>query len=539
MESRNTGSSTIERPICMAIMAMGGEGGGVLADWVVSVAEEAGYWAQTTSVPGVAQRTGATIYYLEMLPRISAQSPILSTMPTPGEVDIVVASELMEAGRSIQRGLVTTERTTLITSTNRVYSMAERVAMADGRADSAELLEVCKSAGKKFIGADFARVAEDNSSVISAALLGALFGSGALPFTREQFEGAIVRSGVGVTASMSAFEAGAQVAISSLELAQPIARSSQAVSISIGVRPASPTDSAGPSIEEMAEIAADPTAAVGAKLKLQAMRIAEEFPREAAFYLVTGIKRLTEYQDVHYADQYLDRLAPIYALDLKYGDGSNRITTQTSRHLAVWMSYEDTIRVAAIKSRRKRMDRVSKEAQVASAQLHQVHEFLHPQVEEFADSLPTRAGKWLLRSKIVSGAIGKVTASGIKVQTTSITGYTSLYVLGRLTKTRRRSLRFGQEQVRIDNWLAAVSQYAGIDYEFAYELVLCQNLVKGYGETHMNGLTNFNMIVAQLPETISLPDAAGQLRALRSAALADENGEKLRSLVGSQTRTVI
>jgi indolepyruvate ferredoxin oxidoreductase beta subunit len=536
MESRNTGSSTIERPICMAILAMGGEGGGVLADWVVSVAEASGYWAQTTSVPGVAQRTGATIYYLEMLPRISTQSPILSTMPTPGEVDIVVASELMEAGRSIQRGLVTTERTTLITSTHRVYSMAERGSMGDGRADSAELLEVCKSAGKKFIGADFAKVAEDNSSVISAALLGALFGSGALPFKREQFEGAIVRSGVGVTASMSAFEASARVA---LKLVQPIASSSQAVSISIGMRPASPTDSAGPSIEEMAEIAANPAAAVGAKLKSQSTRIAEEFPIEAAFYLVTGIKRLTEYQDVHYADQYLNRLAPIYALDLEYGDGSNRLTTQTSRHLAVWMSYEDTIRVAAIKSRRKRMDRVSKEAKVASAQLHQVHEFLHPQVEEFADTLPTSAGKWLLRSKIVGGAIEKVTASGMKVQTTSITGYTSLYVLGRLTKIRRRSLRFGQEQVRIDNWLAAVSQYAGIDYEFAYELVVCQNLVKGYGETHKNGLSNFNMIVAQLPELISLPDAAGQLRALRSAALADEDGSKLRSLIGSQTRTVI
>ena len=47
------------RPITMAIVAMGGEGGGVLADWSIDLAEKMGYWAQTTSVPGVAQRTGS------------------------------------------------------------------------------------------------------------------------------------------------------------------------------------------------------------------------------------------------------------------------------------------------------------------------------------------------------------------------------------------------------------------------------------------------------------------------------------------------
>jgi indolepyruvate ferredoxin oxidoreductase beta subunit len=47
---------------------MGGQGGGVLADWIVALAETEGWIAQSTSVPGVAQRTGATIYYIEMLP---------------------------------------------------------------------------------------------------------------------------------------------------------------------------------------------------------------------------------------------------------------------------------------------------------------------------------------------------------------------------------------------------------------------------------------------------------------------------------------
>lgn len=47
------------------IAALGGEGGGVLADWLVTCARNFGLSVQATSVPGVAQRTGATSYYVE------------------------------------------------------------------------------------------------------------------------------------------------------------------------------------------------------------------------------------------------------------------------------------------------------------------------------------------------------------------------------------------------------------------------------------------------------------------------------------------
>ena len=131
-----------QRPITIAILAMGGEGGGVLADWIIDLAESNHYIAQLTSVPGVAQRTGATIYYLEIYPRAgivdAAHEPVLALMPVPGDVDIVIASELMEAGRAIQRGLITPDRTTLVASINRVFSMTEKVAMADGRVERRE-----------------------------------------------------------------------------------------------------------------------------------------------------------------------------------------------------------------------------------------------------------------------------------------------------------------------------------------------------------------------------------------------------------------
>ena len=199
-------------PIKIAILAMGGQGGGVLADWIVDMAEHAGWWAQTTSVPGVAQRTGATIYYLELLPESDVQragrQPALALMPTPGDVDLVVAAELMEGGRAIQRGLVTPERTVLLTSSHRSYAVSEKSAPGNGIADPNKVLEAGRAAAKRFLCFDLQALADRAGSVISASLFGAVAGSGALPFAREDFEATVRRAGLGVDASLRAFALG-------------------------------------------------------------------------------------------------------------------------------------------------------------------------------------------------------------------------------------------------------------------------------------------------------------------------------------------
>jgi indolepyruvate ferredoxin oxidoreductase, beta subunit len=110
--------------ITIAIAAIGGQGGAVLADWLVDIGESNGYFVQSTSVPGVAQRTGTTIYYLEMFPEVDGLgTPVMALMPVAGDVDIVVAAELAEAGRAVQRGIVTPDRTTLIASDHRYYAL--------------------------------------------------------------------------------------------------------------------------------------------------------------------------------------------------------------------------------------------------------------------------------------------------------------------------------------------------------------------------------------------------------------------------------
>ena len=111
--------TVINRPICVLLGALGGQGGGVMVDWLVNAAKIAGYPAQATSTPGVAQRTGATTYYFELFPeRNLVENPIFTFFPASDDLDIMIAMEPTEAGRAIERGFVT-DFTTVITTTDR------------------------------------------------------------------------------------------------------------------------------------------------------------------------------------------------------------------------------------------------------------------------------------------------------------------------------------------------------------------------------------------------------------------------------------
>lgn len=487
------------RTINIAILAMGGEGGGVLADWIVDMAENSGYLAQTTSVPGVAQRTGATIYYVELFPehaaRASGKDPVMALMPVPGEVDVVIASELMEAGRAITRGLVTPDRTTLIASTNRVYSMTERIAMGDGRVDAESLLKAGSTAARVFIPHDFSRLAEESRSVISATLFGALAGSGTLPFSRKQFEEAITRSGVAVESSLKACSAGAEAATRR----EPIS--------------VQPAPAAVPKL--------------GPALQVLASRVAQKFPAPGHSILLAGIQRLADYQDVVYATEYLDKLETIAALDQQRGRGDFTLLREAGRYLALWLSYEDAIRVADLKTRRTRFERVQKEARVNQKQLLEINEFLYPRVEEFTDIMPAGLGAWIMRTGWARNLLNRFGGKGKVLKTSSLTGFLQLYWLASRRGARRKTLRFKREHQNINQWLARLQELAAVDYDLACEVAECPRLIKGYGDTHALGSSNYESLMQVLPVLRQKSGAAARLRALRETALADETGKKL------------
>lgn len=523
------------RPLTVAILAMGGEGGGVLADWIVTVGEKAGYHAQNTSVAGVAQRTGATVYYVEMYPggedheNDTRREPVLSLFPTPGEVDVVIASELMEAGRAIQRGFSSPDRTTLIASTNRVYSMDEKLALGDGRVDSNILLEAAHAGAKRFIGADFMQLALDAHSVISASLFGALAGSAALPFGRELFEDAIRSSGKGVEASLAAFASGFAAAQHPAPQPLPSAAPNGSGPVPVTIsrrRPIDPAEEAAAAAERQREDLAvrDPAALVGPRLRVQADVVATQFPQAARSMLLHGAVRTAVYQGPAYTDRYLKRVARLAALD---ADPERRLTREGARHIALWMCYQDTIQVAQQKIRLRRLEGIRAEAKAAPGQLMNVREYLHPQVEEISDTLPTRVGRWMAGSAWFNKVVGRITRNGIVVNTTGVIGYTLLWLMAMMRPLRPRSFRFSREQAAIDAWLDKALAAAPVDYDLACEIVECQRVLKGYGETHHHSMQSFTTLMDAATDLVGNPDAAQTLVRLRTAALADEDGGAL------------
>ena len=489
------------KPLRISIHALGGQGGGVLADWIVDLAEHCGWIAQATSVPGVAQRTGATVYYIEIARMDGPADPVLALMPTPGDVDVVIAAELMEAGRAMARGLVSRHRTTLIASSHRVFAIGEKTALGDGIVSPARVLQAAGTSARRLVLADFGHMAEAHGSVISAAMFGGLAGSEALPFRRAAFEDAIRRSGKGVEASLRAFSAGFAMA----QLPN------------------------GPSAPESGK---------NAMPHVSPRNRVAGLPASAQPYATLGVERLTDFQGQDYAALYADRLDAVARADRELGGEAEgfALTTAAARHLALWMAFEDVIRVADLKTRGARFRRVRDEADVSASQVAHATEFMHPRYEEICDLMPEAIGGRMLGSIRARRLFSRFFDRGRLITTTRLHGFLLLWAIARLRFYRPRSLRYRQEQARIVVWLENAANAARMDYRLGVEVIRLQRLIKGYGDTHVRGLANFSLIVGKLPGLVGRPDAAAIVAGWHEAALEDDEGSKLRRAVRTVER---
>lgn len=494
-----------ERPTTLLIAAMGGEGGGVLADWIIGAAKAEGLAVQSTSIPGVAQRTGATTYYIEMAkPKsgdVAKDRPVMSLYPVPGNVDVMVASELLEAGRAMQNGFVTPECTTLIASNHRVFSIAERGAMADQRFEGQRVIDATDELTKRRVIFDMMTLAQDHGSVINSVLLGAIAGADCLPISVARFAAAIESHGVAVASSQAAFRAGMEAAKQDRQITLP----SDADAKRDWLLPA---DNAAALIE----------------------RVADDFPEVCRQIMCEGVNRLIDYQDLKYANFYLDRLDDIdKAVRDAGGDGA--LTRDVAQQLALWMSYEDVVRVAQAKIRPERLARIRKEVGAEAGEPVQVHDFLKPGVEELCALLPGFIARPILALADRRGWHDKVNI-GMRIKTMSISGYLLMRTLAGLRGLRRRGYRFKVEQAAIDAWLGAIRDAAAKDLNLAREVAALAKLRKGYGATHRRGRDNFSGIMSTLvtPALQGEADAAATadaLRGARTAALADPEGSAL------------
>ena len=290
--------------IKLAVFAVGGQGGGVLCNWIVNAAERNGYRAQATSIAGVAQRTGATSYYVEMVPD-QGRLPVFALAPSAGDVDILVAAEMMESGRALMRGLVTPDRTTMITSTHRMLAMSEKTVPGNGVTDSRPVIEQGQAQSKRYIAFDMEQIAVDSGSVISASLFGALAGSAALPFSRDSFEETIRATGRGVETSLKAFD----IAFSTAREAHPKSADTNEKT------PVPQYAVRGPDLKQ--------------RNWQQLMARCAELPPVVQTMALAGCHKIADFQDVDYVTEYLERLESVVQDDVVHGGAAVSYTHLT------------------------------------------------------------------------------------------------------------------------------------------------------------------------------------------------------------------
>ena len=303
-------ANRMSQPISLLICALGGEGGGLLSEWLMHTARLSGYPAQSTSIPGVAQRTGATTYYIEVLPtplvQLQGKAPVFSLNPVPGALDALVSSELLETTRQITLGLVSPERTRVFSSSARALTTLERMPMGDGRLDSAHLESVVHQFSKHAHVWDFGAMAQANGTMVSAVMLGVIAGSGLLPFAREHFEATLLGSGAHSAASLKGFAAGF-VRVQNAQTVQAMLND-----VHPDVQASSPTTSVD-----------HPT--------LQAL------PPHVRELATLGYSRLCDYQSRAYAELYLQRLQTVLKAE-EQADPSHAHGYQASREIARWLA---------------------------------------------------------------------------------------------------------------------------------------------------------------------------------------------------------
>jgi len=196
-----------------------------------------------------------------------------------------------------------------------------------------------------------------------------------------------------------------------------------------------------------------------------------------------------------------------------------------ARWLALWMAFDDIVRVAELKSRASRAQRVRNEVRAADGDIVKVYDHFKPGAPEFAALLPAslahRVTAWDRRRKTPW-------ALPLKVGSHSVLGMASLRVLASLRWLRKRGNRFAEEQALIGRWLDAVVNATRTDWRLGHEVASCGRLIKGYGSTNERGKHNLlhvidHLAIAPLPDPSPFARATA-IAAAREAALADDAG---------------
>ncbi len=464
--------------IKILIPAVGGQGGGVLTEWLVQAFHYENYDVQGVGLPGLSQRGGSTTYYLEAHPHIDDPDKrvVFAQYPVPGDVDVILCQEFLELGRVLEEGYGSPEKTVTVSSTHRIYSTLEKLPSTKGVYSSENIRALATEFSKKFIGIDALALAKQHGMgelSINAILLGALGASGALPLGEASYLKAIESSRVMVESNIKAFRIGWDY-------------------VKDGRHEKEEPERGGGSWESFLWERASKLGGNRAEAFRELVALSmQRYPIHLKEILAEAIYRLIDYQGVKYALSYLDDLDDVYSVDVEYGEGF-RVTETFAKNYALWITYEDGIRVAELKIRSERFRKIAEDMRIGNEQIYRVSDYLKPDAYEIYGLLPYFVVKpfvKILGSRMVKRIIGNRTITlEQRPVTTSFLGFLRLWLVSKLKFMRPWSYRYREERKLAERYKEAVIRYTKLNYDLGLLVAESGSLIKGYGRVRRSAI---------------------------------------------------
>ncbi|MEL0084123.1 MAG: indolepyruvate oxidoreductase subunit beta family protein [Gammaproteobacteria bacterium] len=475
-----------DRSIRVLIGTVGGQGGGVLSDWLVRGLLNAGWQPQSIGLLGLSQRAGTVIYYLEANPE-GDSPPILSPFAVPGDVDLILAQEFLELGRLLQGGFAA-ENCHIIANTYRYFGTLEKMPAEGGVFPSEEIHQAAEALSDNtwlFHAQDM--VTEAGLSYLSsnAILLGAVVASPTFNLPAEPFHQAIRDSGSNVGDNIKAFDLGYQMM---RDGTLPRAHFKQA------------------EVQDWQQMADERAASLPAGKARQYREALQEarqnLPDALNQTLAEALYQLIDFQHLRYAQDYLKMV----------GEFSNDPTLQAAyaQHLALWMTYEDSPRVAQIKTRRSRFVDLAKEHGLKPGQKMVVEDFLAPDPQQIYGIFPTALAE-LIRA--IGGRLNpnfENISLDMTIKTSSLPGYYTMASLAWMRRFRLSSWRHKQEIDQINHWQQAIRDWQQQAPELAFLAADAGRLIKGYGRVRDLAIADLRLFLSEALPLLQKLSAAGE-----------------------------
>jgi indolepyruvate ferredoxin oxidoreductase beta subunit len=490
------------------IGTVGGQGGGVLSDWLIHGLLNANWNAVSIGLLGLSQRAGTVTYYCEA--SSDKEEKIVNSMfAMPGDVNLFIGQELLELGRLLSAGYASND-CVIVGNLGRTYTTLEKMPAENGVYDSSIITNAAEKLSPQnnyLIDAPAYVTAHHLQHLTSNAfLLGIVVASPVIDLPTEPFVKAIRDSEVNVKGNIQAFELGYQMFKDG--------------KIHTGINQYQKEDQLLPNTTFASTSEADDLFE----------KIKSNCSKEITGSIEFACQRLEDYQDKAYVESYLEMI------DNLRSKSSVRAETvgAFSKNAALWLSYEDIPRVGQLKTRPDRFAKVFKEHGIQSQHSVKITDYFVPDIEQLVGMLPRPLARLVKKIGLIFSDDFDNKSFPLRIQSTSVFGYWSLRLLSMGRYWRRSSLRHQYEMSKFNFWFDSLRKIQDESPAVAQIVAELGRVVKGYGHVRVKAINDLTVFIEiAVPQLLKLEKNGMEIDALGQSALkvlAQEAGKIQESL---------